>query len=175
VTKDIETKNTKRIISAEFTDGTLKVTCSEGGKTEAHELYNSMFGVNNEAVFDVLLSQVMNTTSTAYSNDAGANYIISMLLELKPQNGLEAMLISQMIATHNMSMEMSKRATLSEQTVEGVSENVKRSVKLMQTFTAQLTTLQKMRNKGQQVIQVQHVNVESGGQAIVGNIEAGRG
>lgn len=167
---DIETKKTKRKISAKLTDGTLKVTCNEGGKVKAHELFNSMFGVNDEAIHDALLSQALNTIPTAYSNDAGYNYVISMLLELRPQNGLEGMLISQMIATHNMSMEMCKRSTLPEQTVEGVSENVKRSVKLMQTFTAQLTTLQKMRNKGQQVIQVQHVNVEAGGQAVVGNV-----
>lgn len=175
MTNDIEAKNTKRKISAKLKDGTLKVTCSEGGEVKAHELYTSMFGVNNEAVHDTLLSQAINTLPSTYSNDDGCNYVISMLLELKPQNGLEGMLISQMIATHNMSMEMSRRATLPEQTIEGVSENVKRSVKLMQTFTTQLATLQKMRNRGQQVIQVQHVNVESGGQAIVGNIEGGKG
>jgi hypothetical protein len=37
-----------------------------------------------------------------------------------------------------------------------------------------LTALNKHRGKGQQKVTVEYVNVESGGQAIVGNVETGR-
>ena len=44
----------------------------------------------------------------------------------------------------------------------------------MRTFTAQVETLKKYRTGGNQTIQVQHVNVNEGGQAIVGDVK-GRG
>ena len=45
--------------------------------------------------------------------------------------------------------------------------------KLMRTFTAQMEALRKHRHGGKQTVTVQHVNVEDGGQAIVGTVEAG--
>ena len=58
-------------------------------------------------------------------------------------------------------------------TVEGVNNNINRLTKLMRTFTAQVEALNKYRSKGQQKITVQHVNVENGGQAIVGDVTQG--
>lgn len=81
----------------------------------------------------------------------------------------EAMLAAQMLATHSLSMEMSARAALENQTPEGINDNRNRATKLQRVFIKQMDALQKKRNKGQ-VIQVQHVNVESGGQAVVGNV-----
>jgi hypothetical protein len=62
-----------------------------------------------------------------------------------------------------------------DQSIEAVERNVNRSTKLMRTFVAQMEALNKYRNKGQQTIQVQHVNVNDGGQAIVGTINQGGG
>ena len=39
--------------------------------------------------------------------------------------------------------------------------------------TQQLATLNKHRGKGQQKVTVEHVNFQAGGQAIVGNVDAG--
>ncbi|MGY8814573.1 MAG: hypothetical protein ACKVHQ_07610 [Gammaproteobacteria bacterium] len=43
----------------------------------------------------------------------------------------------------------------------------------MRTFTAQAECLNKYRTGGKQTIQVKHVNVNEGGQAIVGNVQGG--
>ena len=45
--------------------------------------------------------------------------------------------------------------------------------KLMATYAKHLDTLNKHRGKGQQKVTVEHVNVAAGGQAIVGNVDAG--
>ena len=45
--------------------------------------------------------------------------------------------------------------------------------KLARTYATQVEALRKYRNGGKQTVTVQHVNVEDGGQAIVGNVEAG--
>ena len=45
--------------------------------------------------------------------------------------------------------------------------------KLCRAYTGQMEALRKHRNGGKQTVTVQHVNVEDGGQAIVGNVETG--
>jgi hypothetical protein len=84
------------------------------------------------------------------------------------------MLATQMVCIYNLSLECAKRAMLPDQTSDGVNYNINRATKLMRTFTAQMEALQRHRNGGKQTIKVQHVTVESGGQAVVGDIK-GRG
>jgi hypothetical protein len=46
--------------------------------------------------------------------------------------------------------------------------------KLARTYAAQMDTLKRYRSKGQ-MVRVERVTVESGGQAIVGNVSKGGG
>jgi hypothetical protein len=45
--------------------------------------------------------------------------------------------------------------------------------KLARTYAAQMETIKRYRSKGQQTVRVERVTVESGGQAIVGNVSKG--
>lgn len=92
---------------------------------------------------------------------------------LEPADGAEGMLAMQMVGTHDAALECLKRAALSHQTFEGRDMALKHAHKLMTLYTQQLATLNKHRGKGQQKVTVEHVNVEAGGQAIVGNVDAG--
>ncbi len=48
--------------------------------------------------------------------------------------------------------------------------------KLARTFAMQMETLKRYRNGGQQKVTVEHVSVNAGGQAVVGNVaHGGRG
>jgi hypothetical protein len=99
----------------------------------------------------------------------------AMLDEIKPQDTLEGMLAAQMVATHKAAMECLRRAMLGDQSVGGRDLNLKHATKLLAIYTRQLETLDKHRGKGQQKMTIEHINVEPGGQAIVGNVEAGSG
>ena len=143
-------------------------------KTKIDEVYKSLVGVSGKDLVRTLLNQACNCCKGKNYDDK-LNVIMPLLLDIAPRDSLEGLLAVQMIATHNMAMEMAGRAMLDGQTVEGVEMNINRSTKLMRTFTAQLETLQKYRNKGQQTIKVQHVTVNDGGQAVVGNVAGGEG
>jgi len=101
------------------------------------------------------------------------NAAFASIVELEPKDSTELMLATQMVTVHNMAMELSRRAMLNEQTVDGVERNINRANKLMRTFTTQIEALNKYRTKGKQKITVQHVNVNDGGQAIVGDVKGG--
>ncbi|MEM9128795.1 MAG: hypothetical protein AAGA97_03620 [Pseudomonadota bacterium] len=50
---------------------------------------------------------------------------------------------------------------------------LKHAHKLMTLYSQKLARLDKHRGKGQQRVTVEHVNVEPGGQAIVGHVDTG--
>lgn len=89
---------------------------------------------------------------------------------IAPRSELEGMLAAQMIATHNAAMECLRRSMNEGQTFEGRDSNLKHAAKLMALYERQLAALDKHRGKGRQKITVEHVTVEAGGQAIVGEV-----
>ena len=97
----------------------------------------------------------------------------TMLEGIKPRGEIEGMLAAQMVATHSAAMECLRRAMLEGQTFEGRDQNLKHAAKLLSIYTRQMEALNKHRGKGQQKVTVEYVNVEAGGQAVVGNVEAG--
>lgn len=91
------------------------------------------------------------------------------------RNSLEKMLAHQMTACHIMSMKLMGNAI--KYTQSHVSPEIERPVKLvnaaarlMDTYQRGLTTLAKNRRGGRQKVTVEHVHVNKGGQAIVGNV-----
>jgi hypothetical protein len=94
---------------------------------------------------------------------------VSALIGINAGDELEGMVAAQLIACHNAAMECYRRAMIRDQTFEGRQENLNQANKLSRTYTMLLEA----RNRGQQRVQVEHIHVHQGGQAIVGNIEAG--
>jgi hypothetical protein len=47
------------------------------------------------------------------------------------------------------------------------------AARLMSAFNDAALTLQRLRTGGNQTVTVQHVNVASGGQAVIGNVQTG--
>ena len=90
---------------------------------------------------------------------------------MAPQNVTEAMLATQMIAANDAALMFLGRATLDNQTFDGVEANVRRATQLMRIFNEQLEAMQKLKGKAsQQKVTVEHVHVHEGGQAIVGAV-----
>ena len=97
---------------------------------------------------------------------------IKMLKGIQPSNELEGTLAVQMIATHEAAMECLRRSMTTPQTSDGHDHNLKHATKLLALFTQQLEALSRLRGKGQQKVTVEYVNIESGAQAVVGNVES---
>ncbi len=96
---------------------------------------------------------------------------IAALRGIKPQDEVEGMLATQMVATHAAAMECLRRSMIQQQTFEGRESSLRHVAKLLSIFTKQLETLNRNRGKGQQKMTIEHVNVEYLGQATVGHIE----
>ena len=85
------------------------------------------------------------------------------------------MLLAQMIACHSAAMECYRRAMLPEQSFEVWQVQVGAAGKLSRTYATLLEALGRHRGQGRQVIRIERVTVEAGGQAIVGAVNQGGG
>ena len=98
------------------------------------------------------------------------------LSDIGARDVIEAMLGAQMVATHEAAMEAFRRAALAEQTFAGRELGLKYGDRLVRSFAALTDALNRHRGKGsQQVVRVEHVTVQAGGQAIVGAVTQGGG
>ena len=132
-------------------------------------------GSSSDAVQFERLSRVVESLwSSKHSDRATSDRIMQAAYDtlkgIAPRSELEGMLAAQMIGAYNAPMECLRRAMIPEQTFEGRDQNLKHAAKLMSIYERQLAALDKHRGNGQQKITVEHVTVEAGGQAIVGNV-----
>lgn len=129
------------------------------------------FGTNNIDIINVTLNEIVNVLPVNINNpNSYINAALATANELKPRDSYERMLVTQIIASHTMVMEFSRRAMLGDQSTEGVDSNVNRLTKLMRAFSMHTDALMKYRGKGQQTIKVQHINVQDNAQAIIGDV-----
>ena len=101
--------------------------------------------------------------------ERGLNFLLSVVKGIRPRDQIEAMLAAQMAATHAATMK-SFRDLADAQDLQHRDAAERTVNKLMRTFASQMETLKRYRAGAEQTVNIQHVNVSEGGQAIVGNV-----
>ncbi len=122
-----------------------------------------------------LLGQLVNAGSKGQEADeAGLNFMLSVVKGVEPKDQVETMLAAQMAAVHMATMTFARRLNHVETLPQ--QDSAERAFnKLARTFAAQVEALRRHRTGGEQKVTVEHVTVNEGGQAIVGNVSRGPG
>ncbi len=122
-----------------------------------------------------LLEQLVNAgTQGQEPDEAGVNFMLSVVKGVEPKDQVEAMLAAQMAAVHMATMRFARRLANVDNIPQ--QDSAERAFnKLARTFAAQMEALKRYRTGGQQRVTVEHVTVNEGGQAIVGNVVLGGG
>jgi FKBP-type peptidyl-prolyl cis-trans isomerase len=126
-------------------------------------------GSKSKQFGEMILTQL---ASSCYLNKDLEDIVANVTTDIKgihPQDHIEGMLATQMIATHYAAMKSFSRAAQAS-SPESRHENLNAANKLTRSFTTQMEALNRHRGKGQQKVTVEHVHVHSGGQAIVGSV-----
>ena len=97
---------------------------------------------------------------------------VAALRAFKPTDEIEGMLAAQTVAMHFGAMECFRRAMVHDQQPEVASKLRKDGANLARGMTDMLDALDRKRGKGPQVVRVERVVVNEGGQAIVGNVRS---
>jgi hypothetical protein len=130
-------------------------------------------GTPEPSFYHSFLDQLVNLTSKDGKPDEDMlNFALAVVKGIEPNDQVEAMLAAQMVAVHMATLTLAKRLehvqTLPQQDSAAGAFN-----KLARTFATQVEALKRYRSTGEQKVTVQHVNVNDGGQAIVGNVTTG--
>jgi hypothetical protein len=89
----------------------------------------------------------------------------------RPKDEIEGMLAAQAVALHFGAMECLRRAMVPNQPFETAAKLRKDGANLARAMTDMVDVLDRRRGKGPQVMRVERVVVQDGGQAIVGNVQ----
>ena len=131
-------------------------------------------GTADENFLEGLLQQLA-MVSGPEGDERGLNFMLALVKGIEPKDQVEAMLAAQMAAVHNATMSFARRLNHAENVQQ--QDNAERAIgKLARTFATQVETLKRYRSGGEQTVRVEHVTVNEGGRAIVGNVtHRGRG
>jgi len=103
----------------------------------------------------------------------GGTNVAAMALDaansIEANDSLERMLAHQLAALHKQAMEQLGRVVY-ESSAGGQVKLVNAAARCMTVYQEGMLALHKIRNKGQQRIQVQYVQVSQGSQAVIGNV-----
>jgi hypothetical protein len=118
------------------------------------------------------LTRIGDKRSPWHQNQANAG--LAFVANQNPRNEREAMIASQIFMVHSAMMEHARRLALAETIAQ--MEYAERAMSRLSKLTLSLMEgLNKEQHGSTQRVVVEHVNVHSGGQAIVGavNVEGG--
>lgn len=136
-------------------------------------LLDKTFATTSETFTNTVLMQLCSALMLPYEREnpeAAINRGLTFVAAINPRDELETMLAVQMAAIHSATMTFARRLNH----VDNISQqdSAERTLnKLARTFTTQMDALKRYRTGGEQKVIVQHVNVNDGGQAIVGTVE----
>ena len=134
------------------------------------KLLAEALGSTSDDFVDGLIDQVIDATSPGQKlSESNLNFALSVIRNIKPNDQVEAMLAAQMVAVHMATMRLARQLAHVEN-LSQLDSNERALNKLARTYTAQMQALKRYRTGGEQKVTVQHVSVNDGGQAIVGNV-----
>ena len=106
-------------------------------------------------------------------SEIAINSALALIEAVAPKDEVEGALALQMACTHIAAMGVLAR-------FEGVFHMERRTAvfssaatKLMRTYLSQVEALRRLRQGGSQFVRVEHVHVNEGGQAVIGNVTPG--
>jgi hypothetical protein len=101
------------------------------------------------------------------------NASLAFIEGAKPRDEIESALVIQMACTHSATMAVLSRLGEGRGGDRGVSAMASAAVRLLRAYATQVETLRRLRNGGSQVVRVEHVHVNEGGHALIGNVRSG--
>jgi hypothetical protein len=156
-------------------DKAVKISGDHPEPAISHLLLADALGTGDFEFAAGLLGQLADVSRSGKSaTTRELDFTLSLVRGIGPRDETEALLAAQMAAVHVATMTAARVLKHVETITQQDSASTMLN-KLARTFAAQVEALKKYRSGGEQTIKVQHVTVNEGGRAIVGNVSQGGG
>jgi hypothetical protein len=130
-------------------------------------------GTRSSDFVDVSLYQLQAAAQLPYGgiSEMALNAALAMIEAAAPRDEIEAALAIQMACTHAAAMSVLARFGGGGGTERRVVALGSAAARLLRAYSAQVEVFRRLRHGGQQLVRVEHVHINEGGQAIIGNVK----
>jgi hypothetical protein len=105
-------------------------------------------------------------------SEVAVNASLAFIEGAKPRDEIECALVIQMACTHSAAMSVLGTFAGANGYGRDVPLKASAAARLMRAYATQVETLRRLRNGGSQVVRVEHVHVNEGGQAVIGHVNS---
>jgi hypothetical protein len=152
-------------------DGVGEIGIEHPNPAIARALLMEALGTLEPDFLEGLLLQLADAEIPGKTSEGlGLNFMLAMVKGIRPRDQIESMLAAQMAAVHLATMRFAGRVAPGQR-IGQLDAAAGSFAKLARTFAAQIETLKRYRCGAEQKVTVEHVTVNDGGQAIVGQVE----
>jgi hypothetical protein len=104
-------------------------------------------------------------------SEVALNAALAMIEGAAPRDEIEGALAIHMACTHAATMSVLARLGGGYGTERRVAALGSAAARLLRAYSAQVEVFRRLRNGGHQHVRVEHVHINDGGQAIIGNVK----
>jgi hypothetical protein len=118
------------------------------------------------------LLQLQGAARSPYGtiSETAINAALAMIEAVAPMDELEGALAVQMACTHTAAMAVLAQMDSGFGTERRIAAFGSTAARLMKAYAMQMEVLRRLRTGGQQLVRVEHVHVNDGGHAAIGNV-----
>ena len=134
---------------------------------------NEALGTTSSDFVNASLFQIQSAYRSPWGgvSQLSMNAALAMIEAEAPKDEIEAALVVQMACTHTAAMAVLGKLDVAFATEQRVAAFGSAAARLMRVYAIQVEVLRRLRTGGQQFMRIEHVNVNDGGQAVIGNVQ----
>jgi len=155
-------------------DGKLaKMHPPDGEEREWWRRLNKALGTTSSDFVNASLFQIQSASRSPWGkiSELSMNAALAMIEAASPKDEIEAALAVQMACTHTAAMAVLAKVDVAFATEQRIAAFGSAAARLLKAYAMQVEILRRMRTGGQQFVRVEHVHVNDGGQAVIGNVK----
>jgi hypothetical protein len=155
-------------------DGKLaKVHPPDGEAEHWWRRLNKALGTTSSDFVNASLFQIQAAARSPFGgiSELSMNAALAMVEATAPKDEIEAALAVQIACTHTAAMAVLAKLDVAFATERRVAAFGSAAARLLRAYAMQVEVLRRLRNGGQQFVRVEHVHVNDGGQAVIGNVK----
>jgi hypothetical protein len=133
---------------------------------------NKALGTTSSDFVNASLFQIQSASRSPWGgiSELSLNAALAMIEAAAPKDEIEAALAVQMACTHTAAMAVLAKMDVAFASEKRIAAFGSAAARLMRAYATQVEVLRRLRHGGQQVVRVEHVHVNEGGQAVIGNV-----
>ena len=155
-------------------DGKLaKVHPPDGEGENWWRRLNEVLGTTSSDFVNASLFQIQSASRSPWGgiSELSMNAALAMIEAAAPKDEIEGALAVQMACTHIAAMAVLAKLDVAFASEQRVAAFGSAAARLMRAYATQVEVLRRSRQGGQQTVRVEHVHVNEGGQAVIGNVK----